>query len=373
MLKKGKKLLFLCSFSAPYGGNFIPSLMSLEERLNACGVDCIYAFPKEAKVRNWFSLLEQEEKQLLTLDFQLSRKLFIKSLEEIVQKNQICYVYTHFCSVLPIEIFAALHRDVHVFTHIHSDFSEGKKSVKQSFKNFLLYKAFSGRVTFFSVSPTFVNYNPPKISFVPNGLAKNRLECMHTGGQAIREQYSVTADETLCEIYGWSPAVKGVDVAANAVKNLNEKIGSPVKLAIVCGDNMTPDKMRRWISENTECSGEENYFIYWKPREDVFSYHEAADILLSASRSEGFSYAILEMLSLGKQCVVSDIPGVAWSKKYETVTSFQSENYQDCSAALRRAIHNGKEAGKDVSAAVQDDYSIDKWTEAIVEKMNQAT
>lgn len=373
MLQNGKKMLLLCGYKSIYGGNFVPSLMALEEKLNTYGISCIYAFPKEARSRQWIAFLKTEGKNIVFFDINLSYKDFVLKLAKIVDDNQINYIHSHFTPILKMELFAKLHKEIKVFYHIHSDFSAGKKDIKQKLKTKLVYKLFSGNVVFFSVSKAFVEFNPKKIFYVPNGLAKNRIACNHVGRKQVRDEYKVTDDEVLCEIFGWTPVVKGVDIAVNAIQELNVQNNIKVKLAIVCGREMTVERMKKWISQNTNCSGEEDYLIYWEPKEDVFSYHEAADILISSSRSEGFSYSILEMLSLGKTCVVSDIPGVAWAKKYETTISFLTESVSGCVDALCKAIDNNCRQNAEVADSVQKDFAIDAWIESIIDKMNQTT
>lgn len=370
MLEKGKKLLFICEYKSLYGGNFIPSLMALEKQMSTYGISCVYAFPKEAEQREWISFLKSEGKDIIFFDFKLPASSFISELSKLVKENQIRYVYSHFVSILKIELFAIEHREIKVFIHIHSDFSAGKMSFKNKIKNFLMYKVFAREVVFFSVSNAFVYYNPKKISYVPNGIATNRIGCEHMGGDAIRRKYGIEEEDILCEMFGWTPIVKGVDIAVNAVKYLNENTGKSMKLAIICGREMTIERMKDWVKKNTNCSGDEDYLLYWEPQEDVFSYHEAADMLLSASRSEGFPYSILEMLSIGKRCVVSDIPGVIWTKKYENVFPFITENIQECARALCEAIEYKNSINKDTINKINEEYSIDNWTNKIIKKIN---
>ena len=51
-------------------------------------------------------------------------------------------------------------------------------------------------------------------------------------------------------------------------------------------------------------------------------------IFISASRSEGFSYCLMESISLGKPSLVSDIKGNMWSQRYNTVL-FKNQNVDD--------------------------------------------
>lgn len=372
MLEKNKNLLFLCGYKSLYGGNFVPCLMALEDKLKTYSVNCIYAFPKEARDRPWIEFLESEGRRTTFLDFDLPNRKFNAELTRVVSDFQINYVYSHFSPILKVELFAKQHKDICVFIHIHSDFSAGKKTIKTTLKTFAMYKLFSGQVSFFSVSKAFVRYNSKKISYVPNCLADRRIANTHIGGKAIREQNHVGNSEVLCEIFGWSPIVKGVDIAVNAIKALNEEKNVDVKLAIICGREMSIKRMKEWIALNTRCSGEEEYLLYWEPQEDVFSFHEASDILLAPSRSEGFPYSLLEMLSLGKTCVISDVPGMKWAEEYKTVFSFSTENLDRCIKAICDAIQSDCVCDVDVAESIKKNYSIDAWTDTIINKMNHA-
>ena len=46
---RNKKILFICSYSSIYGGNFIPSLVELENTLNSKGGYAIISFLKKPR------------------------------------------------------------------------------------------------------------------------------------------------------------------------------------------------------------------------------------------------------------------------------------------------------------------------------------
>ena len=94
---------------------------------------------------------------------------------------------------------------------------------------------------------------------------------------------------------------------------------------------------------------------------------EAADMLLSASRSEGFPYSILEMLSLGKPCVMSDIPGVSWAKKYPLSYVFASENISACKKAIVEAASEKEQVFLSKTAEqIRTDYNIHTWVNRVL-------
>lgn len=70
------------------------------------------------------------------------------------------------------------------------------------------------------------------------------------------------------------------------------------------------------------------------------------------------------MLSLGKPCVISDIPGVRWAKQFENTFVFQSENCATCAAALEKAVTAPKIL-KTTAEELHAQYDIMKWVKAV--------
>ena len=368
VVKNNKTILFFCSYQSVYGGNFIPSLIALEESIKQTGNSCIYLFPMSSEERYWFKQMQNMGKQVYTFNFNQSRYKLIKQLSNFVKQHNINLIHSHFAPILPLEIFAFIHRNVKVFVHLHSDFSLGNTNIKVKLKNLILYKILALKVFFISVSKAFVNYNSKKIVYVPNALATERISCKQYSGIEIRQKYNIKDNEILCEIFGWSPQVKGIDIAVEAIKRLNDK-QSIYKLAIICGREMTTEKMPDWIEKNTSCTGKEKFLIYLPPQEDVFAYHKAADILISASRSEGFPYSILEMLSLGKPCVISDIPGVSWAKKFSCSFVFPKQDIYACAENIKNIYENNKLLSDEkVSQKIKKEYSINSWIKQIIKQ-----
>lgn len=365
-------VLFLCDYKSIYGGNFIPSLMAIEEELCRHGGTAVYVFPQDAKSRYWYQTMVAMGKKVDTCDFSGGRLHRLGVIKNVIRKYKANIIHMHFYSVFLAELLGLLTPSLSVFIHIHSDFDAGNYGWKQRVRDFLLYRVFSAKVKFLSVSKAFEKQNPKRITWIPNALAKERISCRHIGGDCVRKQLNVGQSDIVAEIFGWSPHVKGVDIAVNAVKMVNEMHHHAVKLAIICGREMTPDKMKDWIASHTECTGNEPYLAYLEPIEDVYSYHEAADMLISASRSEGFSYSILEMLSVGKRCVVSDIPGTAWACKYDTVKSFEGGNSASCAESIVNAIDTLPAVSSEVAEAVGEEYCIDKWTRCILQAYGAA-
>lgn len=365
-MDKREKVAFLCDYKSYYGGNFIPSLLALEDGLKQRKKECVYIFPEDAKERYWIQYLKQTGRTVIFFKSNLSRKKFLQQLDFIVRENNVEILHVHFGNVLNAELYSFINKKVKVYIHLHSDFTAGEKTIREQITNMVIYHLLSKNVQFISVSKSFLKYNNKKTTWIPNGLATNRIPCEHKTGMELRRELGLAESDVLCEIFGWSPVIKGVDIAVRAIKQLNEQRKQKIYLAIVCGREYTAEKMKKYISDFTDLKGNESYLIYLPPIEDVFSYHEASDVLISSSRSEGFPYSILEMLSLGKYCVVSKIPGTLWAEKYSTVYSFKKDNIEGCKNAILNAIKDNKTNNIEIKKMIQDEYSIDRWVDSVI-------
>lgn len=366
MEKRNKTVMFFSDYASEYSGNFVSSLLALENRLAENGADCIYVFPVECESRMWTKQLVESGKQVAYFDFRQSRFKKIFALNKLLKTYDVDVLHAHFSFVLGLELLSILQPKVKFVIHIHSDFSGGKETMKERIRNAVLYGLLAFRSTLVFVSPKYTKYNKKRAALVLNALATKRLPCEHKSGLQLRKEMGCSADTTLIEVFGWSPYVKGVDIAVEATRRLTDE-GCDVKLLLVCGRTVRPSNMAEFVENNTSCSADEAFICYVHPTEDVFCYHEAADICLSSSRSETFSYALLEMLSLGKRCVLSDIPGVQWATNYASAISFATEDVESCVRALKQAMTDLPKQSEEVAEQVRCDYDIQQWADQIIE------
>lgn len=368
-----KKIMFLCEYKSLYSGNFIASLIELENELNKQGSNCIYVFPKESESRQWFKELINRGKKVFTISFTKSKFEMAKRISSIANEYDIDVLHTHFCNLTVVELYTLLFKkkNIKVIFHIHSDFSLGKENLLTKIKDFIKYKFLAYKCKFISVSSYIAKKNTKRIVYIPNALATNRLFPNSITREEMRKNLLLSDNQILCMVYGWEPRIKGVDIALKAIANCNKNNEDKYILGIVCGREVTKDKMKEFIKNNTSLTGEEKYLRYLEPIEDVFSYHKASDLLLMTSRSEAFSYTLLEMLSLGKKCVVSKLPSLSWASKYkENVLFFESENENDCSKKILEATNCNNLINEKIAESVQNDYQISDWVERIIEVYN---
>ena len=94
----------------------------------------------------------------------------------------------------------------------------------------------------------------------------------------------------------------------------------------------------------------------------------AADIMLSAARSETFAYTIMEALAVGTPVVSSDIPGVQWSKKYPNIWYFESENVRACAESIKSCLKDFDQKNAIAAAhSIRETLPIENWCKKIYE------
>lgn len=358
--------MFLCGYKSYYGGNFIPSLMAIEDRLVDIGWRCVYVFPNESRDRYWIQYMQKQNRSIQFIDFSQRTNVFISSVKRIAEDRDVEIIHTHFVKLIHAELLSFSCNRSLLVAHIHSDFSQGRRSLKSQIKNYIIYNILSVKTRIISVSPDLASKYNKHCIWISNALANERIPCSSRTREMIRNQHSISSEMRVIEVFGWSPDVKGVDIAVDAVSDL-WKTGVKVVLAIVCGRQMTPERMRDYISHKTDCNGDESFLVYWEPNEDVYGYHMAADVLLSSSRSEGFSYAVLEMLDVGKPCVLSDIPGVQWAKEFSNTYFYNPDDKNALLSCLNAAIEDHEIDLSKNASLIADKYNIDAWVAKIIE------
>ena len=361
-----KTLLFLCSYKAPYAGNFVSSLKALEKELSGRGITCVYSFDSGAVEREWYRTLENEGRTLEPFHFGAGKLREYSELKRIVKKYNADAVYAHFGAQSLTGIFAALNPKIKVFWHIHSDFSLGRKlPPAKRLMYFVNYRILSHFVSTAAVSEQLAEKIPGTV-YIPNGLAADRAPSSRSREQ-VRADIGVGGDEKLALMFAWSPEVKGLDIAAQAVKSV--RTDERVILAVVCGREMNAERLPAWLSERTGISGNEDFLRFVPPVENVFEYFEACDFFISASRSEGFPSSVLECLGAERTCVSSDIPAVtSWAGEVESVYFFKSGDASDCARTVKRAVSDppGEEALRAGAALVKERYSVENWCRHVI-------
>ena len=368
MQKPGKNILFLCDYQAPYGGNFIACMLELDAALKKYGVQTFYVFPKGARDRFWMKNMQERNIDVSFLpDGGLLHKAFF--LLNQIRGNRIRILHVHFGFFPLAELTALLCPDIGLVLHFHSDFSAGKPMgmkarIHRKVKIIPELLIGSRRLVKITVSEGSARTEPDCVS-VRNALVPDRLAPEYKTGKEVREEYSIPDTAKLLLVFGWAPYIKGVDLAAEAVSLLRQSTGQDIRLGIIFGRTCREPEIRSFLRENTFLTGSEEWLVMLPPEEDVFRYHHAADVMLSPSRSETFSYALLEAVYSGKPVAASDIPGQQWAKQFETVFFCPYESVDGLEQAVLQALSADQASLCRSQLTAESEYGVQNWKEGI--------
>ncbi|MBF0522034.1 MAG: glycosyltransferase family 4 protein [Candidatus Omnitrophica bacterium] len=358
----------LAGFAAPYGGNFIASLSALDQECSRNNARQIWVFPKDASNKDWCKALVGSGRSVY---FFPSRKCFFSLvifLMDLAAKEKIDVFHSHFSEYDIVawvaSVFLRLRfRRVVVIWHMHSDFPL-KWNFLRRLKNFLKYKCM-GRFCFSVAASDYLYEKLRALGFprerliaVSNGVDLQRAVVTSRSKAQVLRDLNIPDDKVLILMFGWAPIIKGVDVAIEAVLSI-VRSQSDVVLGIVGTEDLS-------CYVNNYSKGNIPAWLYLiPPTETPADYYQCAAIFLSASRHEGFSYALCEAILNKCRVIVSDIPGVQWAKDFRGVKFFKSADVQDLEKRILGTLSLSDEDVRtdlmDSCALVKKDFGLERW------------
>ena len=272
-------LLHICDYSAPYQGNFIPSLKALEECRDVWNV---YLFPfranKTGAIR-WIDELNSTSRGEIAYIQTDSFLLNVCLLRRIIKLHNVSFVYKHFYDIKIDLALKLVFPSSHVMRFMHCMY-DGKVSsgVKHKIREFL----WRGN-TLVGVTETVSEglrqaFPKAKVKTVENGISFSRFALATKVDQGGNPNL-------LC--MGYNVYVKGVDIALKAVQKVRET--QRVNLSIVAASHM--GDLKEFISSYLGCIPE--WVRILPPTSDIGKYYEKADIFLAPSRTEACPYAMI--------------------------------------------------------------------------------
>lgn len=352
-----KTINIIANYSSFYAGNFIPSLLHLAKDLDLT-YKVVFSFPKQAEERFWCQKIKSDG-----FDVFFYGEHVIKDLRKINKKINASLLYTHFLSNPIVKLLSPFSKKRKLLIHVHSDFSGGKQkfSFSKSLKKLIFEKLLRRDTQYVYVSESLKNEDKHKHSFyVRNALANDRIISTPLDKNAFKKCVNYKDDKIHFLVFGWSPFVKGIDVAVNAFNKLPSEIKEKVQLLLVHNYNKK-EEIQEYI--NKHCSQPQFDLLLCEPVEDIFGLYLLNDVFISSSRSEGFSYSILEALYCGLPVLASDIDGTAWSKKYGALT-FSTENPDDLASKVMQFQCKTKKLSE-FNQSILNDFSLAEWSSKI--------
>lgn len=354
-----KNVLLICGYAAPYKGNFIPSLEYLANTYK--DGEMIYLFPENAQCVSWMPLFQESHKVYFMPNGFFGKKVswgVLKKLRKIIRTENIQIIHTHFL-VYNYALFTAKHtfaKKIKILAHIHNQFAiPSTKSAP--IKKFVMEYSYD---TIIGVSKSVADglnrqIKHKDITYIDNAICFSRLDTYEKISLRDNENQKVVL------MAGWPAWVKGVDIAAKAILELRND-GYDIKLCIMQSGDF--DQTRRCITE--AIGSYPDWVQILSPREDVATYYNAADIFLSASRTEAFSYCLVEAAYCEPMLITSNVPGPN-DLKIDGMERFVSENVENLVYKIQKSLA-GSISIEERRNNVTRRYDLMHWAESVITK-----
>lgn len=307
------RAVHISDFAAPYPGAFIRQLRMLDEELRRRGAGrCVLAFPQRAEGRPWLDELRRDGFEICLLPEPQSRTVrsVARAIEGLVSDVQPDVVHTHFgtydlSTAAALRRFGRTHGSAvcpaqvwHYRTALETPLDE--RSLVRRVKDLYKFRIVGGR------ADRVIGVTEAMAREVANrGVGDSALAVVagcdtetfraptEQRRRELRARLGVSDDDVLLLHMGWHWYRKGGDLLAAAARLLAERghtnivtrsIGAPL------------DELEAPVARV-------------EPTDSVFELHQASDIFVSASRSEGFGNGLVEALACERVAVAAVAAG----------------------------------------------------------------
>lgn len=347
---------FVSSFNGPYYSNFVASIISLEKNMQEQGIETVYIFPKEDESFDWIHKLEELTDKIYFIDYNPHSFGNLKEIRKIFKREKVNFIYSRmsgwdFTARLAFPTLPIVW---------HMDYRVNVVDKKRRILNWIKFNIIGFGKTYhiaasLPVADAINTLNPRhKAQGIVNSLDFSRLNLKgeHTIGQPIK-----------LLIFGWEPIVKGLDITLDALEKINLN-GIKYEL-LISSQELTEKYMNERYSAIPE------WIKMLPPTDNVSDLYDEADVMISASRSESFSFCLAEAIYSGLPVVVSDIAGTSWSREFKCAYEFKTEDSNDLIRCLEEMSMNiSKEDLEFNRALMQEKYSMDAWSKKIIDYIN---
>lgn len=352
-MKENNTIVTVASYGGPYSGNFIPSLLAFNNIVHEMGYRSVFIFPRFTESYSWVPKIKESSDRVCFIPYKPYSLDNISRIKNICRKEKAILVYSRM-SGWEITARFAMPGLPQIW---HMEMGLDISSKHNRLKYWLKYRVFGFGKTFHiavsdsvtkSINSFGVKY--PCI-WLPNAILFSRLH------KKPQYQYS---DPIRLLIFAYDPLVKGLDLALDACELLNA--------------NETRFVLLVSAQEPTHCYLLDRYgdsFPEWieilEPTNDISSVYDRADIIISASRSEGFPYALTEAIYSGLPAVISDIPGTSWATEMKMVKVFPSGDHVALANKIEELASEpvSEESQEYNRKIINEKYSLRTWSESI--------
>ena len=348
-----KAIVMIASYGGPYRGNFIPALIAYSDIVHELGYRSVFIFPKFADGFEWKNDIVSVADKVYYIPYKPYSLDNIKRIRDICFEENAVLLYSRLSGW---DITARLAMpSLPLIWHMEMGLDLSNR--RQKIKYWIKYRALGfGKTYHIAVSEaTTESINSLGVKnqceWIPNAIDVTRLK---------KIKLDCNSATTRILTFAYDPLIKGFDVALDACELLN-KDGIRFELWASAQEKTYQYIEKRYGVEKPE------WLVLLEPTDDISSLYNSVDIMISPSRSEGFSFCLAEAIYSGLPVVYSDIMGTRWADEMEMAFKFKCEDYVD----LAKQIEKCNNADKSTTAQnhnrqiVERKYLLNVWKKRI--------
>lgn len=363
---ENQTILHIANYAAPYKGNFIASLETLEKQLKLNGNNrMVYVFPEECKSVKWIDSFIKKRNVVFVPSPIKKCKMFLDRrlifiLKNIFEQEKPAIIHSHFDGYDEYVVKANF-IDAQVVWHHHNPRTLVQNSLKQLYQRYVLYHQYHvlGKKAHIiilgkSFQEELNRFGYEKEAFLlPNGIEEERIHYKKKENSKPISflNFGGRADHT------------GLDILVEAIKLLKKK-NLNFKVKITDGVD-TRNVIHQYFGDIIP-----NEIEIIPQTENIELYFHENDWFISASRRETFSYAVAEAMLSGTPILSSDIEGVSWAFKEPSVITFENKNSTELATKMEEIILGGivisEEALKESYQFILDNYTAKAWAKKLM-------
>ena len=355
--------LVVADFAGPGGGNFVPSQIAASALArDRLGLDVHMVGPAAARGSTWAADVEAAGFGVSFLP-EGGERAAARRIRSLAQSRSAAIVHSHFARYDLHCGLAGRATGAKVAWHVHNGVEV--YTAKQRAKDLVKIRALGPLYdSVIAVSEQIrrdcVMRGVPerKLDLVLNGLVLERLAGAVAERDRVRAALGIPRDAVVFLAFGWDPRRKGVDLMLDATGALAGRMGATRPLLMLTGG----DAMRAFAG-----GADRPWLRLQEPLDDVRALYAAADVFLSASREDAFSYAIGEAMACGLPVVSSDIPGPSHYYDAPGLTTFPSGDARALAAAMKRlSLDPGRGELGEANRTFAQRFDVRHYAEALV-------
>ncbi len=348
-------------WDSPYLGNFMSGQLVLADAVaRDLGLATHLVLAQGALGQPWLAELDRPHLSWSILPGR-GRRTRLRHLERVVREHGGAIVHSHFTEA-DLEAALVAHRcRARCVWQMHTGFES--YSLRQRAKDLVKVHALGRRVDrLIAVSEWIASlarrrgFPNDRVVVLPNAIVLERFARL-PDRTAARARFGLPPDAHVALALAWWPEAKGADVVVDALRRLAADSGGPPPIGLLVGEERLESFVRSALPDEVP------WLRLTRFVEDAAWLYAAADVFVSASRHEGYSYAVGEALACGLPVVLTDIDGTRLYADAPGAFVFHVDDPEGLAARLADLLADPdrQALGAANRSWAHDHLGIDRW------------